>query len=394
MIPNKLPPIIILGAHTVGLGVLRAFKQMDVERVVLSYDANDMGRNSRYISRLLDAPHPESQQEQFIGFLIKLAKEYTGAMIFPASDASLSAVSRWKTELSEYFTLACTEWPITELFLDKKRTYALADSVGVPAPRTLIPHSEEDVLQYAQAAAFPCLVKPCQSHLYFDVFHQKMVRAKNLDEMLTAYHLADAAGLEVVLQEYIPGEDSCGVNYNAYFWDGQPLVEFTARKIRNAPPELGSPCAAVSATVEEVWEPGRRILKAMGFYGYACTEFKYDARDGVYKLMEVNGRHNLSSLLAVHCGLNFPVLHYTHLMLGEVPAQTAYRQGVCWIDLTRDWAYHLPRVINGKYPWKQFIEPYRKEHVFAILDRQDLGPFSKRVSGLVRDRVNGKRSIS
>ena len=50
----------------------------------------------------------------------------------------------------------------------------------------------------------------------------------------------------------------------------------------------------LSEHVPEVIEPGRKILQAMGFYGYACTEFKRDPRDGSHKLMEVNGRHNLS----------------------------------------------------------------------------------------------------
>ena len=64
------------------------------------------------------------------------------------------------------------------------------------------------------------------------------------------------------------------MNYNSYSFDGEVLVEFTAAKIRNAPRDTGSPCCNVSAHIAEVVEPGRRILREMGFYGYACTEFK------------------------------------------------------------------------------------------------------------------------
>lgn len=388
-----LPAVIILGAHTVGLGVLRAFKHMNIDKIVVSYDPNDMGRYSRYITHLYDAPHPETQQDDFIAFLIKLADTYSGAMVIPASDASLAAVSHWKAELSRYYTMACTEWYIAEKFIDKKKTYTLAEEAGVPAPRTIIPHNDAQAESYARSVLYPCLVKPCQSHLYFDVFHRKMVYAQDKYELLQAYRQAAAAGLEVVLQEFIPGDDTSGVNYNSYTWDGQQLVEFTASKIRNAPPNLGSPCAAVSSMVDGVLEGGRRILQAMGFYGYACTEFKYDARDGIYKLMEVNGRHNLSTLLAVSCGLNFPVLHYNHLMFGQLPQQMEYRQGSYWIDLTRDVAYHLPRVFKREYPLRQFIEPYRKRHVFAIWDKRDMKPFIKRASALLADALTGKRSV-
>jgi len=122
----------------------------------------------------------------------------------------------------------------------------------------------------------------------------KMAEVDNPGQMIDAYRYATEAGCEVLLQEIIPGDDMNGVNYNSYFWEGRPLAEFTAKKVRGGPPGFGSPRVAISKHVPEVMEPGRRILQAMRFYGYSCTEFKRDARDGVYKLMEVNGRHNLS----------------------------------------------------------------------------------------------------
>ncbi len=183
--------------------------------------------------------------------------------------------------------------------------------------------------------------------------------------------------MEVVLQELIPGGDALGVNYNAYFWQGEPLVEFTAQKVRSAPPELGSPCVARSARVPEVLEYGRAILKAMDFYGYACTEFKLDPRDGVYKLMEVNGRHNLSTQLAVSCGLNFPWLHYRHLTDGILPESSEYRLDLNWIDGTRDAAYAL-RYLRRERSLSKFLQPYFEPHVFAVLDWSDPLPILKR----------------
>ena len=82
---------------------------------------------------------------------------------------------------------------------------------------------------------------------------------------------------------------------------------------------FGSPRVAISERIPDVVEPGRRILAAMEFRGFACIEFKLDRRDGVYKLMDVNGRHNLSGMLAVRSGLNFPLRQYRHLAEGIVP---------------------------------------------------------------------------
>jgi predicted ATP-grasp superfamily ATP-dependent carboligase len=215
-----------------------------------------------------------------------------------------------------------------------------------------------------------------------------MVEVANTDQMVSIYRRARNAGLDVMLQEFIPGGDANGVNYNSYFDAGEPLVEFTAEKVRNAPPRFGSPRVAISKVIPEVHEPGRRILKAMKFYGYSCTEFKRDERDGVYKLMEVNGRHNLSSLLAVRCGINFPWLHYRHLVYGERPVASEYQEGVYWVDLIRDVGYSLKCGRQEHYSLGDYLRPYAKPHVFAVLDFKDVRPFAKQCADLVGFRGN------
>jgi predicted ATP-grasp superfamily ATP-dependent carboligase len=187
-----------------------------------------------------------------------------------------------------------------------------------------------------------------------------------------------------MLHEYIPGDDTQGVNYNSYFWNGEPLVEFTAEKVRLAPQGFGVPRVVISKDFPEVKEPGRKILKAMNFYGYSCTEFKRDIRDGTFKLMEVNGRHNLSTLLSVKCGINFPWLMYKHLVLGDLPSASDYKSGIYWIDLTKDIIYNLAHYHKERYSLVQYLRPYISPHVFAILDWKDPKPFIKRWIDLVR----------
>jgi len=382
---DKLKPAVVLGSHTMGLAVIRALGMMGVPIVVLVYDEReDMGYVSKYVTEKIPAPHPEKSETQFIELLVKCAARLGGSLLIPTSDETLSAVSRHKTLLDHYYHVACTEWNITELFIDKKRTYALADAIGVPAPKTTIPHSAEDVERYSKTVDYPCLVKPCQSHSYFDRFKRKMVRVESFQQMLAAYQEAADAGLETMLQELIPGDDTHGVNYNSYFWNGEPLIEFTAEKVRNAPPELGSPRVVVSKRIPEVLEPGRKILQAMGFYGYSCTEFKRDARDGIYKLMEVNGRHNRSGLLSVRCGINFPWIQYKHLVCGELPTACDFQTGIYWIDIFRDINYSLKCFLEEGYSLSQYVHPYRSPHVFAILDKQDPKPFIRRVINLTK----------
>lgn len=391
---SLIKPAIVLSTHTMGLGVIRALGVMEVPVIAVYYDARDMGYVSKYVKESIYAPHPEKSQDEFIDVLLNCASRFGGGLLIPASDETQTTVSRHKALLERYYTVACTEWEITKKFIDKKFTYALADAVGVPAPKTIVPHSVADVQAYGQTIQYPCLIKPCQSHRYYEVFERKMTRVDNLDQMLAAYQRAADADLEVMIQELIPGDDACGVNYNSYFWNGKPLVEFTARHLRNAPPEFGSPRLVVSQYIPEVIEPGRKILQAMGFYGYACTEFKKDIRDGVYKLMEVNGRHNRSLLLAVHCGINFPWLHYKHLVLGELPSACDYRTGVYWIALIKDIFYSLKYYKKERYTLMQYIRPYLSPHVFSVLDWRDPKPFIRRCKNLVNRGTKPASSTS
>jgi predicted ATP-grasp superfamily ATP-dependent carboligase len=211
-----------------------------------------------------------------------------------------------------------------------------------------------------------------------------MVRVDNLEQMIAAYREAADAGLETMLQEFIPGGAAAGINYNSYFWDGRPLVDFTGEKVRNAPPQYGSPRVAVSKRIPEVLEPACRLLKAMDFYGFSCAEFKRDSRDGIYKLMEVNGRHNRSGMLALRCGINFPWIQYQHLVFGHQPDACDFETGVYWMDFFRDLSYSLKSFRQEGYSLGEYLLPYRRPHVDALYDRDDPRPFFRRAANLVK----------
>ncbi len=211
-----------------------------------------------------------------------------------------------------------------------------------------------------------------------------MVKVENIKQLLSAYEQATDTGIQVMLQELIPGDDTQGVNYNSYFWNGQPLVEVTAQKVRLTADGYGVPCVVRSKEIPEVIEPGRKILEGMGYYGYSCTEFKKDVRDSVYKLMEVNGRHNRSTLLAVRCGINFPFIEYKHLTQGELPAKRTYRTGIYWIDEVRDVIQGPQYCYKERYSLLQYIRPYLGPHIFAVFDVKDMKPFVKRCTDLIR----------
>lgn len=371
-------PAIVLSTGTAGLGVIRALGRRGVPVVGLYQDETESGRASRHLREAIHSPHPDRQESALLALLERLAERHAGAVLMPCSDGYLGAVARNKAALARHFRVACPGPEAARAVLEKHRTYAVAEQVGVPVPHTLTLESDAQAEREAHAVRYPCLVKPVTGHGYSRQFHKKMVLAADPDELLAAWREADAAGYAMMLQEFIPGPDGHGVNYNGYFLEGEPLAEFTGVKIRGAPPKIGSPSVVQSRHVPAVLEPGRRLMCALRYSGFACTEFKWDERDAQYKLMEVNGRHNMSSALAAHCGIDFPWIEYQHHARGALPPTQSYEEGVYWIDFERDVARTLRHWRREGDSLREVLAPYRGPHVFASLDWDDLGPWRSR----------------
>jgi D-aspartate ligase len=380
---SELKPAIILSVQCMGLGVIRALGRIGIPIIAVTCGQKDFGDCSRYVTWKIRAPQPDKEESQFLALLVEISEQFCGGLLIPASDEMLTVVSRNKDMLGHHYKVACAEWEVIQRAIDKKLVYSLAGTAGVPIPRTIIPRSIEDVAEYSRSIEYPCLVKPQVGHIYYAHFGRKMSKVNNAEQMLAAYREADELGLKVMIQEFIPGDDSQVVNYNSYVWDSQPLAEFTAQHIRKAPPELGSPCVAISKRVPEVIETGRKVLQIIGFYGFSCIEFKRDPRDGIYKLLDINARHNLSGMLAVHCGVNFPLIQYMHLAEGKVMSAGDWKEEIYWIDLVRDVIF-LPRLLLTGYDMSQFIHPYLRPHTFAVFNWQDLVPFFSRLLNLAR----------
>ncbi|PVZ07978.1 ATP-grasp domain-containing protein [Actinomycetospora cinnamomea] len=379
-------PAYVLGGHEAGLAVVRSLGRAGIPVVVVTTTPTEHARRSTAVSRTVTAPDPSAHARDYVDVLVRLAATDGPGVVFPTTDEALEAVALYRDDLARHHLVACSADDVARTFLDKSLTSQVAAAAGVDAPGTASPTSEAELDECIRRIGFPCLVKPRESYRYHRAFGVKMKRADDADQLRAAWREADALGLGMLIQELVPGPETAGVNYNVYMVDGEPLVEFTSRKLRLAPADFGYPCAVVTASVPEVVEPGRAIVRGMGIEGFANVEFKQDQRDGRYRLMEVNGRPNMSGQLAVHCGVDFPLLTYRHLVDGELPRPVTYPEGVYWIDEARDPAAVAARWRQGGTTARTGAAPYRGSHVFATFSAADPVPFLSRMRAKLRGR--------
>jgi glutathione synthase/RimK-type ligase-like ATP-grasp enzyme len=96
---------------------------------------------------------------------------------------------------------------VTETLLNKAKTFALARSAGVPGPAVFAPSNEDDVRQFCASAEFPLVLKPALSHIYRELVGVKWTRVESVQEAVRGYLIARSLSLEVLLQEFIPGDE-------------------------------------------------------------------------------------------------------------------------------------------------------------------------------------------
>ena len=102
------------------------------------------------------------------------------------------------------------------------------------------------------------------------------------------------------------------------------------RRLREKPPSGGVSVYRESIPLDHnLVDKSFALLQALRWNGVAMVEFKVDARDGVPKLMEVNGRFWGSLQLAIDSGVDFPWLLYQLGTTGAVQHLTGpYEVGV------------------------------------------------------------------
>lgn len=377
-------PAVVLSGQVNALGVIRGLGEMHVPVFLFHYTDEDMAQASRHVLQSFRTRDPNAGEQAFVEDVLARGRRFHGTLLIPTSDEALAAASRFKVKLQEHYVVGCPGWDTARACLDKALTAQLAEDRGLPAPRTVVARTLDEAVAASRSLGFPLLVKPAQSHLYRRIFKRKLAQVGDRAELEQRYSEAEAAGLEVMIQEVIPGNDNDVVNYNSYCCDGEVLVEFTARQLRKAPPKFGSPRVLISEWIPEAITPGRDTIAALGFSGFANIEMKRDSRDGRYKLLDVNARHNMSSLLAVRCGVNFPMIEYRHRIRGELPQPLRQREGMYWSNNLQDLGYSLRGLRDEGLSLSEYLAPYRRPHCDAILDRHDLGPFRARVSNLGR----------
>lgn len=283
--------------------------------------------------------------ERKLAALRKFAHEHERAILLAVDDASAMFVEDHGDALAEHFIFPRQPPGLVRMLGSKRNMHELCVRHGIPTPSAAFPQSEADVLRHAASAAFPVVAKRIDASLPAPPSAPSVVIANTPEELVEAYRRMESeVAPNVQLQEYLPGTPEAIWMFNGYFnATSDCLVAFTGQKIRQSPPDTGAATLGVCRANATVADTTRRLMKAVGFRGILDIGYRWDSRDGTYKLLDANPRIGATFRLFVG-GNGLDVLRALYLDLtGQPVPATSQRQGRRWVveplDVRSSWQY-------------------------------------------------------
>jgi predicted ATP-grasp superfamily ATP-dependent carboligase len=377
LIEDNSAPVVVLGCfHHGGLCAVRSLGRLGVPAYAVDADKENWAFFSKYcrgkfLWNLHAAPFEES-----VGFLREVGRRLgRRSVLIPTSDTGAIFVADHADQLSDRFIFPRPGAGLIRSLCSKKEMYHLARKCGVPTPETAFPQSRDDVLKYAEVARFPILLKPILSQRPGRA-EQTMAIVETMQALLERYDAVEDPLLpNLMLQEYIPGRDDATWVFNGYFdTQGECRVSFTGRKLRNHPPYFGNCSLGICQQNDEVEQITIRFMRAIGYKGAVDLGYRYDARDGRYKIHDVNPR--VGAMFRVFVGENgVDVTRALYQdMTGQAVVPARALEGRKWIvedgDLASTWRYYR----DGNLSFNQWRTSLRGIDEGTFIDRDDPWP--------------------
>jgi D-aspartate ligase len=362
--------VILGGAHG-SLAVARSLGRHGVPVWFVTHD-HPIAKYSRYVARSFDWPGPS--HENAAHWLVQFAAKHqlNGWVLFAGGDEEVRLIARHHQMLRETYRLTTPPWQIARIACDKRLTYEHAHAVGLDCPWTRYPRNRDDVA--ALDCRFPVILKP-RVHVARNAFTAaKAWRVDDQTTLLARYDEAVAlVGYDgIAIQELVPGGGDTQFSYAGVWSDGRAIASLVARRTRQYPVDFGASSTFVE-TIEQaaLEEAAGRYLTSLHFSGLVEVEFKFDARDRRYKLLDVNPRPWTWIALGGAAGVDFAWIEWRLARREAVPLSRGHA-GVAWTHALRDFVAAIQLISGGKLsPGEWWASRPRSSTTFAAFAMDD-----------------------
>jgi D-aspartate ligase len=274
------------------LNVARSAGRLGIPVYAVQMGPGEPTMRSRYIGEGLRVP-ADATDEQLLEALLRFAQNRPPPMLLPIDDPSAIFASDHQARLAEHFLMPPSPAGVHRQLASKRQLCGLCERLGIPAPASEFPSSEAQAAASGETFGYPVVLKRSDAWLPPNDPSAPSVQIVGSESELIDFYrrMESPVAPQVIVQEYIPGGSDSIWMFNGYFThESTCLCAFTGQKLRQRGPHTGSTTLGVCVWNESVAGAAQLLVREVGYQGIVDMGFRYDARDGKYKLLDVNPR--------------------------------------------------------------------------------------------------------
>ena len=236
-------------------------------------------------------------------------------LVMGCGDSYVQLAAHCKDQLPENAIAPYIDGELLDTLINKEKFYQLCDQYGVDHPATFI-YDKSMGHDFTLPWGPPYIAKPADSVAYWacgDHSLAKVYICQSWEELLESLDHVYAAGYgdHMVLQEFIPGDDSYMrvlTNYSDH--NGQVKLMCLGHVLleEHSPHGIGNHAVIITEHDEALELKIKALLESLHFVGFSNFDIKYDRRDGKYKAFEINCRQGRSNYYVTGSGHNIAKL--------------------------------------------------------------------------------------
>lgn len=379
VVQDPSTPVLILRSDSHGgLNIMRSLGPLGIDVYDLDPNPSAPAFHSRYCRGkfIWDIEHAPSARS--LDYLAGVSRSIgRRAILIATTDRTARFVADHDAALRQWFLFPRQRPELVHSLASKKEMYALAKEHKVPTAETAFPESPADVESFLRRAVFPIMLKAIDGQRLWERVGKKMFVVRSARELLEIYEaVEDKLSLNLMLQEYIPGADDTIWMFNGYFDERSDcLLGFTGRKLRQCPIHTGSTSLGICLANPAVESTTRRLMQAIRYRGILDIGYRYDARDGQYKVLDVNPRIGATFRLFVGAnGMDVARALYLDLTGQPVPSSTPV-EGRKWIVEDLDLVSSIRYWSEGTLTFRSWAASLRGIDETTFLSLDDPQPF-------------------
>lgn len=364
---------VILGGYVNAYSIVSELYAEGIKDVFVINHKVDICKFSNKIKTFIKSP---LNTKSLYKDLCLLNQKYSKLIIYPTQDLHLELLLEIEDQINTFCYIPFNSKNLLKC-LDKTYQYEVCEKIGVPCPKTVTLKSAKDY-QYLSKLLFPIIIKPTtrldkKVRIFRSLFVENEEAWEKQKDKITVFF---KQGVSFMASEVIPGDGSNIHSYMGYrSKEGNILNEWIGKKITQFPNDFGVFSSATNSSSKIVLEQGRKLLKELNLHGINQPEFKYDYRDGQYKLMEINLRSMMWNRVGYLSGVKLHLTQWQNALEESVKSYTQKHQPSFRFLYLK---HELICLLFRKGYYKNYFKKHFKnaERVYiAVYDENDLKPF-------------------